>query len=384
MIRVGIDSISIGIAALTMGLALHARGPDVAHLFSTGSKSDRLDISISGTNARNKSDFRILVGSRVPNGPDMRVASLETGVASEGAIDGEGGQSNANASSMGGALFQERLLSEEDRASFDERFGVTGVSPDRVDAASAETEQRAERDLPAPAATERQTPRAVTREPRSGARPAETAARPDGRSAPKLAMLTSPPPASASKGRPDPEGGKDWSSQPEIDSRTAIYDIAAHAVYLPNGKRLEAHSGLGSHLDDPRSIREKSRGPTPPNVYRLALRERLFHGVRAIRLIPQDDTKMFGRDGMLAHSYMLGPNGQSNGCVSFSDYPAFLNAFLNGDVERLVVVERLASAPTAKAGSGWLADAIGDIFKPVDRAPDHAGADDHYSAFSYQ
>jgi hypothetical protein len=35
---------------------------------------------------------------------------------------------------------------------------------------------------------------------------------------------------------------------------------------------------------------------------------------------------MFGRDGLLAHPYMLGPNGQSNGCVSFSDYPAFLDA----------------------------------------------------------
>ena len=37
---------------------------------------------------------------------------------------------------------------------------------------------------------------------------------------------------------------------------------------------------------------------------------------------------MFGRDGILAHSYMLGPNGQSNGCLSFRDYPKFLRAFL--------------------------------------------------------
>src|SRR3984893_6241102 len=43
--------------------------------------------------------------------------------------------------------------------------------------------------------------------------------------------------------------------------------------------------------------------------------------------------------------YMLGPNGQSNGCVSFRDYPAFLNAFLKGEVERLVVVQHLAAAP---------------------------------------
>jgi hypothetical protein len=135
------------------------------------------------------------------------------------------------------------------------------------------------------------------------------------------------------------------------DSHTAIYDIAARTVYLPGGNRLEAHSGLGSHLDDPRFIRTKMQGPTPPNVYNLTLRERLFHGVRAIRLTPVDDGKMFGRDGILAHTYMLGPNGQSNGCVSFRDYPAFLNAFLKGEVNRLVVVEHLATTTGAKVSS---------------------------------
>src|SRR5262249_15864078 len=38
---------------------------------------------------------------------------------------------------------------------------------------------------------------------------------------------------------------------PGPNSRTALYDIAAHTVYLPNGDRLEAHSGLGSMLDNP-------------------------------------------------------------------------------------------------------------------------------------
>ena len=105
--------------------------------------------------------------------------------------------------------------------------------------------------------------------------------------------------------------------------------------------RLEAHSGLGSTLDDPRYVGLKNRGSTPPNVYALVLRNQLFHGVRAIRLMPLDESKMLGRDGMLAHSYMRGPTGQSSGCVSFRDYPAFLNAFLRGEVERLVVVDRL-------------------------------------------
>jgi hypothetical protein len=60
------------------------------------------------------------------------------------------------------------------------------------------------------------------------------------------------------------------------------------------------------------------QGATPPNVYKLTLREQLFHEVRAIRLNPVDGNRMYGRAGILAHSYMLGPNGQSNGCACHS------------------------------------------------------------------
>jgi len=135
--------------------------------------------------------------------------------------------------------------------------------------------------------------------------------------------------------------------------RTAVYVIAESAVYLPSGTRLEAHSGLGHRVDDPRYITAKNRGPTPPNIYDLVMRERRFHGVRAIRLVPVDETRMFGRDGMLAHSYMLrGGKAQSNGCVVFRDYPAFLNAFLRGEVDRLVVVQRLEDAPETPRNIG--------------------------------
>src|SRR5258708_4336755 len=142
---------------------------------------------------------------------------------------------------------------------------------------------------------------------------------------------------------------------PDPDSRIAVYDIAAHTVYLPNGNRLEAHSGLGNKLDDPRYVSVKDRGPTPPNVYDLALREQPFHDVRAIRLNPVGGDSMFGRDGILAHSYMLGANGQSNGCVSFKDYPAFLRAYLRGEIDRLVVVAHRGNATwrTARAASHW-------------------------------
>src|SRR5262249_30113391 len=103
-------------------------------------------------------------------------------------------------------------------------------------------------------------------------------------------------------------------------------------------------------------------GPTPPNTYKLVMREEPFHGIRAIRLVPVGDGKMFGRDGLLAHSYMLGPNGQSNGCVSFGDYPAFLDAYLKGEVDRLVVVEHLATAPRPTPAWGWLPEFIKDLF----------------------
>jgi Tlde1 domain len=131
----------------------------------------------------------------------------------------------------------------------------------------------------------------------------------------------------------------------EPDSKIAIYDIAAHTVYMPNGDTLEAHSGLGERLDNPRFVNVKMKGPTPPNVYKMSLRERAFHGVRAIRLNPVDESKMYGRDGMLAHTYMLRNRGHSNGCVVFSNYPAFLAAFQRGDVDRLVVVEHLDRKP---------------------------------------
>ena len=48
------------------------------------------------------------------------------------------------------------------------------------------------------------------------------------------------------------------------------------------------------------------RGATPPATYELKLRESLFHGVRALRLTPID-SNVYGRDGLLAHTYMLGP-----------------------------------------------------------------------------
>jgi hypothetical protein len=129
---------------------------------------------------------------------------------------------------------------------------------------------------------------------------------------------------------------------PPYDRQTAVYDIAAKTVYLPDGTRLEAHSGLGSKKDDVRYAHVRMQGVTPPHIYELKPREALFHGVPALRLTPiGGEEKIFGRDGLLAHTYMLGPSGQSNGCVSFKDYYAFLDAYRNKGIRRLAVLAKI-------------------------------------------
>ncbi|MDE5457120.1 DUF2778 domain-containing protein [Bradyrhizobium sp. CSA112] len=131
------------------------------------------------------------------------------------------------------------------------------------------------------------------------------------------------------------------------DSQTAVYDISARAVYLPNGTKLEAHSGLGGLMDNPAYVDQRMVGATPPNIYDLKPREKLFHGVAALRMTPVGENEMHGRTGLLVHSYLLGPNGDSNGCVSIKDYDRFLVAYRNGEVKRLVVVPSMREGLTA-------------------------------------
>jgi hypothetical protein len=293
------------------------------------------------------------VASSIQASPGVRVAALPTALSF-----GERfwfGQSSAMGSS--GESAQASL-------SFDDRFTGEGLSdmPRSVAALPRATIARA-----APAAA----PRATSRSTVAQAAPKR---RPDSRiqlasvSDASLPLAYAPSDSvkgsaiTGSTGRDLPASASDPLT--DIDtSRTAIYDITARTVYLPNGRRLEAHSGLGDHMDDPRYAHMRMTGPTPPNVYNLRMRESLFHGVRAIRLVPTDSSKMHGRAGILAHSYMLGPSGQSNGCVSFDNYQAFLDAFERGEVSRLVVVERLADAPSPKSAADWFSNTLKDIFR---------------------
>jgi hypothetical protein len=260
------------------------------------------------------------------------------------------------------ALPGESMRPSQALASFDDRFGSAA-------AASGATARSAAAD-PSPRAT-------VTRSANAVAAPrlAQAARKPAPKgsfqlasaSATSLPLAYAPDEKAKNLGIPNPTKGpaaKDSDPFAGLDAgKTAIYEITSHTVYLPNGRRLEAHSGLGSHMDDPRYVAMRNTGPTPPNVYALRMRESRFHGVRAIRLIPKDESKMNGRAGILAHSYMLGANGQSNGCVSFEDYSAFLDAYERGDVTHLVVVERLADSPLPKTASDWLPNMFKDFFR---------------------
>ncbi|GLS32403.1 tlde1 domain-containing protein [Neomesorhizobium albiziae] len=128
-------------------------------------------------------------------------------------------------------------------------------------------------------------------------------------------------------------------NRPKARNGVAVYDISAAKVYMPDGSVLEAHSGIGKMADNPRYTHVKMNGPTPPHTYNLKMREKRFHGVEAIRMLPVDGKNKHGRDGFLTHSYLLrGGRAESHGCVAFKDYNRFLNAFKKGKVTQLVVV----------------------------------------------
>jgi hypothetical protein len=340
LIRPGSRLILAGIAALAIGFAL-------------GLRAVPRGVSVSETIPRKNFDRYFepgaSLGSRIPDGRGLRVASLDTEAAFDYAPEDWDRLFAAATSTRDRPSSAEVLAIDSPVASFDQRFG--GLADWPSSRQTAETQERAYNILPP--------------SPDLGEHAA--ARRAIGQSARGLTPLPALPPAGVSKKQLRvAEAPADSSPPPsppaDADAHTAIYDISAHRVYLPNGQTLEAHSGYGDHLDDPRYVSEKDRGSTPPNVYDLSLREEAFHGVRAIRLIPVGGGNMFGRDGLLAHSYMLGPNGQSNGCVSFSDYSTFLDAYLGGEINRLAVVEHLASAPSPKTALGGLADKIKAFF----------------------
>ena len=100
------------------------------------------------------------------------------------------------------------------------------------------------------------------------------------------------------------------------------------ATHSLSARWHQAGSAFGPRLEvrpSPFTLTSRMMGVTPPHIYELTPREALFHGVPALRLYSVGgEDKIFGRTGLLAHTYMLGARGDSNGCVSFKDYYAFL------------------------------------------------------------
>jgi hypothetical protein len=338
LIQSGIRAIPLGIAAMVLGFILKSAGtqPDLAEAGSSAPS-----VSVFGTIHPDIFRLRTPLGSGIAAGR-LQLASLDPQVGSDAPVIGS--TMLTEALPCGKPSFEARFVDADDRpdafdqpaafvdgcSSFEERFA--SAMPVRALASRSRSDDVQE--------LRAEVPNAVfaTASIRSGQTLRELSA-------------------------------------PQNDGRIAIYDISAHAVYLPNGRRLEAHSGLGELMDNPRGVHTRMRGATPPNVYNLAMREHTFHGVRAIRLNPVDESRMHGRGGILAHTYMLGSSGQSNGCVVFSNYPEFLNAFQKGEITRMVVVDRLESPP-ARLAAGELPGAVKEMLKATDRTRQYAAADD--------
>src|SRR3984893_17487772 len=219
----------------------------------------------------------------------------------------------ALASNPYGGLFDPRSSSGSTPVSLAKNFPLElnlKPVPPAPSAAIAEPEHV----LPAPAGTQfgESAPLPVPRPTELGSLESHSPSPASGRRLAQQKRRTAPPPATLADNRtffeklfgtPQPSGPSlayaapedgvlgnarslTSSPPPRYDRWTAVYDVAAHTVYLPNGTRLEAHSGLHDRLDDPRHVNERMRGAMPPNVYELAPREQLFHGVQALRLKP--------------------------------------------------------------------------------------------------
>lgn len=139
-------------------------------------------------------------------------------------------------------------------------------------------------------------------------------------------------------------GGGSKTGWPGRGTRVAIYDVSAATVYMPDGTKLRAHSGIGKMRDNPSYEHVKMNGPTPAGIYRLKMRERRFHGVEAIRMTSIDGRDPKNRTGLLTHTNLLRGRIGSHGCVAFQNYEPFLNAFKRGHITMMVVVPELPSS----------------------------------------
>ena len=119
-------------------------------------------------------------------------------------------------------------------------------------------------------------------------------------------------------------------------------------------------------------------GATPPHVYDLDRRaRRCSTASRRCGCTPVGGAEAipWTHRPVCTHSYLLGPRGDSNGCVSFKDYDAFLQRVSrSGKVKRMVVVAsvdepqisaesweraRTATAPQRDPATAWAGERSG-------------------------
>ena len=115
LVHIGVRSICAVIAALAIGVALDSLGRHLAGAASGGLRAESARFSVSET---------IRPKSLAHRAPLVRVASLETGVAFESAVE----ESEPPASTSSHASFGERFHFDQKLASFDERFAGADIS----------------------------------------------------------------------------------------------------------------------------------------------------------------------------------------------------------------------------------------------------------------
>ena len=271
LVRLGVPAIPLGVAAVVLGIALKSAGTQAGPVPADAGLGGS-SLSVFGTIHPDIFRLRAPIGSGLADA-GIRVASLET-PGSDAPPVGLDMLADPAAAACQNAAFDDRP------ASFDKRFAAVDDCPVAVNEKFGSAMQKVAINL-RPADQEALTIDQAAEQP-AKAKP--------------MASLT------RAKVRPGHEH-RDVTPIAEDDGHTAIYDITAHMVYLPDGRRLEAHSGLGEFMDNPKHVRMKMRGPTPTNLYKLTMRERVFHGVRALRLNPVNEARMHNRDGILAHTY---------------------------------------------------------------------------------
>ena len=97
------------------------------------------------------------------------------------------------------------------------------------------------------------------------------------------------------------------------DQWTAVYDISAHKVYLPDGSVLPFRPRQRARRSGvtPTNV----QGSTPVNVYDLKPRETLLHGVEAIRLDPSGRVPRARPQRLFGPHLHAWPQWDSFGCV---------------------------------------------------------------------